>query len=963
MLSCANNCGFEVIREVPVPELSGRLYRMVHRRTGLDLVWLDRPDDNKTFAVAFTTLPEDDTGVFHILEHSVLCGSSRYPVKEPFVELMKSSLNTFLNALTFQDKTMYPVCSRNEADFMNLVSVYLDAVFCPSIYDKPEIFRQEGWHYELGQDGDVEFRGVVFNEMKGAFADADELAVNALNRGLFPDTPYRFVSGGDPEHIPDLTPEAFLSAHRRYYSPSNAFVYLDGSVPLEKVLSLLDGVYLKGRTDTGRIPPAPLQAPVDGGTVHVEYEPGTADQMTKHRFARGLAAGSFDQKERLTALRILSSYLASNNHAPLTRAILNAGLAEDVQLQLMDDVEQPWLFLQVTGVSSENLEAVDRTVAQALSEQAEGLDRERLTAELTRLEFRMRERDYGSFPPGLVNAFLALGSWQYGGEPEANLEIGSLFDTLRSEMETGYWERLLREVFLENPHRCTVLLHPSPSAGDERREREQARIGAESGAWTDAEREKKSQEQESLVAWQTGEDSPESLASLPKLTWEDIRQMPEPLPLEITEAGGVPLLLHRIDTNGIAYVTLFFDAEDVPLDGIAGLSLAADLLGKLPTKRHSASELSLLTKLACGNLVFAMNACERDHEPAGAYRCKFTAGFSALEKDVGRALELVTEILTETDFSASEEIAELIPQRRQQLFERIITAGHIIGIGRVLSPLSSAESIREYSSRYEYYRFLRALEDPDALRETADRIASLLKNTAVCARLTVSVTGRPEVCSDNAVSFLRQALPSGAPCGAPAVTSPAAGETEGILIPADIGFAVRGGTFAGTGTVYSGAASLAEKIVSLGHLWNAVRVRGGAYGTGLSVRNSGAVFCYSFRDPNCSGSLRTFLSCGGFLRDFLKQEPDLLSYTIGAVGDASPLLSPSMKGAVSDSHYLRGLTQEDRCRIRAELLGSTPAQLLRWADVIDDALSGGSFCVVGGENQVGACAPAVTHDL
>ena len=962
MLSCAKTFGFEVSREVPLPELSGTLYRMIHRRTGLDLVWLDRPDDNKTFAVAFTTLPEDDTGVFHILEHSVLCGSARYPVKEPFVELMKSSLNTFLNALTFPDKTMYPVCSRNEADFMNLVSVYLDAVFCPAIYEKPEIFRQEGWHFELAQDGSVEYRGVVFNEMKGAFADPDELAVNALNRGLFPDTPYRFVSGGDPEHIPDLTSETFLSAHRRYYSPSNAFIFLDGSVPLEKVLSLLDGVYLNGRNDTGRIPSAPLQAPADGGTVHVDYEPGSAEQMTKHRFARGLVAGNFDQKERLTAVQILASYLAANNHAPLTRALLNAGLAEDVQLQLIDDVKQPWLFLQVTGVSSVDLESVGRTVEKVLSEQSEGLDRERLAAELTRLEFRMRERDYGSFPPGLVNAFLALGSWQYGGEPEANLQIGSLFETLRQRAETDYFERLLREVFLENPHRCTVLLHPSASIGQERRAREQLRVDTEAGVWTDGDRTVKTKEQEALVAWQTGQDSPEQLASLPKLTWEDIRQMPEPLPIEADEENGIPLLLHRIDANGIAYVTLFFDAEDVPLEGIAPLSLAADLLSRLPTKRHSASELSLLTKLTCGNLVFALNVCERDHE-AGACRCKFTAGFSALEKDVGRALELVTEILTETDFTASAEIAELIPQRRQQLFERIITAGHIVGVGRVLTAFSSAEVIREHSSRFEYYRFLRTLEDPDALQKAVTVLSSLLKNVAVIERLTVSMTGHPEICFTNAASFLRQALPSGAACAAPANISPAERETEGILIPADIGFAIRGGSFVGTGIDYSGAASLAEKIVSLGHLWNAVRVRGGAYGTGLTIRNTGSVFCYSFRDPNCSGSLRTFLSCGQFLRDYLKQEPDLLSYTIGAVGDASPLLSPSMRGAASENHYLRGLTQEDRCRIRAELLNATPEQLLHWADVIDAVLNGGSFCVVGGENQIGACAPAVTHDL
>ena len=963
MLSFANNYGFEIIHEVPIPELSGHLYQMLHRRTGLELVWLDRPDDNKTFAISFTTLPEDDTGVFHILEHSVLCGSTRYPVKEPFVELMKSSLNTFLNALTFQDKTMYPVSSRNEADFMNLVSVYLDAVFCPSIYEKPEIFRQEGWHYELGKDGSVEYRGVVFNEMKGAFADPDELSVNALNRGLFPDTPYRFVSGGDPEHIPDLTSEAFLSAHRKYYSPSNAYVFLDGSVPLEKILCLLESVYLKGRTDTGRIPSAPLQKPIDGGVTHLEYEPGSADQMTKHRFARGLAAGSFDQRERLTAVRILSSYLASNNYAPLTRALLDSGLAEDVQLQLMDDLKQPWLYLQITGIGPDDLTPVEKIVSQVLTEQAEGLDRERLLAELTVTEFRMRERDYGSFPPGLVNAFLTLGSWQYGGAPEVNLQIGSLFDSLRQKAQTDYFEKLLREVLLDNPHRCTVLLHPSVAAGKERRNREQVRLKTESDTWSEAERKAKTEEQQALVAWQTGEDRPEHLASLPHLTREDILQMPEPLPLEVAESGGTSLLLHRLNTNGIVYMTLFFDAEDVPLHDVAALSLASDLMGRLPTKRHSAAELSLLSKLSCGNLAFALNVCEREHEDSNAFRCKFTAGFSALEKDVGRALELVAEILTETDFSAISEIWEIIPQRRQQLFERIVSAGHYIAIGRVMAPLSFAETIREHSSRLEYYRFLRTLEDPGVLHQTMLHVPNVLARVAVSTRLTVSMTGQPDSAASEAASFLRRSLQPGIPCSVPSVISPAPRKTEGILIPADIGFAVRGGSFAEYGTIYSGAASLAEKIVSLGHLWNMIRVRGGAYGTGLAIRNNGTVFCYSFRDPNCAASLNTYLTCGQYLRDYLSQEPDLLAYTIGAVGDASPLLSPSTKGAVSDSHYLRGLTQEDRCRIRRELLSATSEQLAQWADVLDSVLKGSSFCVVSGEEQLRSCLPSETYDL
>ena len=947
--------GFRLTRQVRLSELSADLYQMRHENTGLELVWLDRADENKTFGISFATLPEDDTGVFHILEHSVLCGSRLYPVKEPFVELMKSSLNTFLNAFTFPDKTMYPVSSRNETDFMNLVRVYLDAVFCPSIYTKPEIFRQEGWHYEPGEDGIWQYRGVVFNEMKGAFADPDELTMNALNRGLFPDTPYRFVSGGDPASIPDLTYESFLSAHRRFYSPSNAFVFLDGSVPLPRVLQLLDKEYLAGRTDTGRVPPSPFQAPVDGGTVHVAYEPGPdEDPARRHRTARGLVVGAFDEREKLTAVQALVRYLSSSNHAPLKRALLDSGLAEDVHMQMMDDVLQPWVFMDITGLREEDIPEAERIADRVLEKEAEGLDRDRLSAELTNLEFRLRERDYGSYPPGLMNGLLTMGSWLYGGLPEANLEIGTLFDGLRAKAENGYFEEILRSVFLSNPHRCSVHLHPDPDCGGKRRDAERSRLDAETGRWTEEQRREMLKKQEILLAWQTGTDTKEQLATLPRLTWDDIQDMPEPVPSEAAAEDGVSLLLHETDANGIVYATLFFDAEDVPVPRLRDLSLLCGMLGKIPTARHSVPELQQLSKTLCGNMSFSLQPFDREDGDPDPYRCKLGVSFSALEKNLNGALELVCEILTTSVFDDRRQMLEIVRQLRQRLFESIVTEGLGAAVSRVSAPFSPAETVREETTRYAFYRYLRDLEQ-DGRLTAAEGFAGLLRDLAVLPRLTVSLTGRAAALAPTAVRLCRSLLPEGAPVSSSRTVVPAERRNEGILIPADVGFAVRGCDLKEHGVSYHGSLALASKIVDLGYLWNTIRVRGGAYGAGMLARSAGTVQCYSYRDPNCAASLDAFTRCGSFLRDFLADEPDLVSYMIGTVADNSPLMSPRVRGVTADALYWRGIGYETRCRRRRELLASTPEQLREWADRLDEALRNGVFCVVGGSGQADAC--------
>ena len=602
--------GFTEIRQAPLPELDATLHEMEHEQTGARLVWLERDEENKTFGIAFPTLPKDDTGVFHILEHSVLCGSDRYPVKEPFVELLKHSMNTFLNALTFPDKTLYPISSRNPKDFLTLMRVYLDAVFHPAIYHNPAIFRQEGWRYEFDADGKPHYKGVVFNEMKGAFADADELETNALNRALFPNTPYQFVSGGDPACIPDLTYEQFLAAHRKFYAPSNALIFLDGAVDLDTVLRVLDEEYLRSFARSERTVFPPLQAPVDGGVQRIEYEVASeAEEPGRTRLGYGFVLGSYADRETLVATEVLAQVLAGDNESPLCRAVLSRQLAKDLMLRVYDSVAQPWLQMEITDLHAENAAAAEQAVLDELRRLAEqGIDCTKLEAALARREFEMRERDFGPYTPGVGFCMQTLESWLYGGRPEANLQVGALFDSLRAKMREGYFEDLLRRIFLENPHRAKVVLTPSHTAGEARRRTEADRLAREAAAWTEADRTALQQEQQELDVWQQTPDSPEALATLPSLTLADLPAAPTDLPLETATLAGIPVLLHRVKTRGIVYLTFYFDADGLRPEQMSELGYLCQLLGHLPTRHYTAEQLNDRIRLTCGELRFYATA-------------------------------------------------------------------------------------------------------------------------------------------------------------------------------------------------------------------------------------------------------------------------------------------------------------------------------------------------------------------
>ena len=895
--------GFEQTRERRIPELGAVLHEYTHAKSGARLCWLERADENKSFCAAFRTLPYDDSGVFHILEHSVLCGSEQFPVKEPFVELMKGSLNTFLNALTYPDKTCYPVSSRNDQDFLNLMHVYLDAVFFPRIHEKPEIFQQEGWHYEL-QDGVLTRSGVVLNEMKGSFADPDTLLANALTRALFPDTPYRFVSGGDPEAIPTLTYEAFTAAHKRFYHPSNAYLLLDGSIDLSRCLALLDS-YLSRFTaifpDTDIRPQTPVCPPRET----IEYPlPAGEPAETRWKLGQGYVIGTSQDTQTLFAAQVLCDVLCGSNHAPLCRAVLETGLAEDVTLSCDDECLQPMLLLQVQNFRRDDLPAIEQTIRRTLADLCEqGLDREQIEASLASFEFRLRERDYGTMPRGLVFSLEILSSWLYGGDPAALLGFGPVFEQLRQAIGTGYYEALLRRLLLSCDHTASILMQPSATCGEARQAREKEALAAVLQTLSAQQQDEIRARQTRLAALQQEPDSPEALATIPHVCLSDLPRAPAPVPTELREDGSV--IIHDLQTDGIVYTTAYFAADDLTPEELPYLTLLRSVLSQLPAGEMDAQELQKQLRLRLGSFSVGVSPITQLRDPQ-AYQLYATASCSALGSKLPEALSLAAAILTKTDFTNRGKLLEILRQLRD---------GCIAALQRLSEKLF------------------------------------------VTARLRLSVTGGTEDERQTVLRVLREALPAGQAPG-PAYPAPLLPiRREGIVIPSEVSFAA----VCGDVHAYSGALRIACRAASLGHYWNEIRVQGGAYGTGLLLRDTGLATAYTYRDPDCARSRGAIGRTAAYLAAAASEPQE--ANIIGAISDAEPLLSPRLQGAVADTWLLKGMTQADRCRLRHEMLDTLPEQLAACGAQIGRALDEGVVCVLGPRTQLEACGDLDVQEL
>ena len=943
--------GFRLRYDQALPEIGAVLHRFTYEKNGADLIWLERPDDNKTFSIAFKTIPQDDTGVFHILEHSVLNGSDKYPVKEPFVDLLKSSLATFLNAMTFPDKTMYPVSSRNDRDFLNLMDVYLDAVFHPLCVKDPHAYRQEGWHYELdAADGELTVNGVVYNEMKGAYTSPDQVLENELARQLFPDNCYGCESGGHPDHIPELTYESYLANHRRFYHPSNAYIVLDGQMDLDVVLAKLDQCL--GQYD--RIDPdadIPMQAPVQPPEKEAFYPIGPEDdEKNKAILARGWVYGTFRDQEKNMAMQALTEVLCGSNDAPLTKALLDAGLCEDVELSRVDGVQQPSCVLTIKNCDPARKEEIWALVERTLQGLArDGLDRRRLTSVLSRLEFLTREKDFGGAPKGLVYAITSLESWLYGGDPAQNLCMDAVFAALREKAEAGGFEALLREAFLDCRHCATVTLLPSKAVAEEKRAAEAKRLSAVKAGWDRADVDRVMEEFRLLRERQNREDTPEQKATLPRLALSDIPQKRTLIPQSAEICGGVRLLHQPQDTAGISYLNLYFDVGDFTLEELSRAAVMAQLIGSIATEHFDVAALRSETNEKLGRFEVSPLVLGR-RDGAGAYLLVKTAVLDSHKND---ATALVPEMLNRSLFRDEAYLLNLLRQNRIGLEQRIMMRGNTYAALHAAAGLTVHGAMAEATQGVALLRTLQQMEK-QWTGETMAALEALMKRAFVRQRLTVSLTGPLDrAWAEDMISALQDA-----PMGETARICPGQTNGDGFSIPSEIGFAARAAQLA---LADLGAAEVAAQFLTYDYLWNTIRVKGGAYGTGLRVGRWGSLAVTSFRDPSAAQSLNAFCQAGAALRAFCQGEEDVDRYIVSTIGEIDPLLTPRAAGEMAARLYLAGVTAEDLEREWAQVLRTDKEKLSAFADLLDQALPASQICVIGGQNALAACGDMLSR--
>ncbi len=957
--------GFRVKSATEIKEIGAVMWRMEYEKNGADLIWLDREDEggNKVFGIGFKTVPSDSTGIFHIIEHSVLCGSRKYPTREPFVELIKSSLNTFLNAMTYPDKTVYPIASRNDKDFLNLTDVYLDAVFHPLSIEKPLSFRQEGWHYELDeQTGKVICNGVVYNEMKGAYASPDRRLGSILEERLFPDNCYGFSSGGNPANIPDLTYEQYREGHRRFYSPSNARIFLDGKIPLEETFAKLDS-YLREFERIDVNADIPHQAPVAPDEFTGEYAVGP-EESTENRalLAEGRVYGDFRDSEKTVALSVLADVLAGSNEAPLTKAILEKGLAEDVSLGVENGMLQEYVSLVLRNADEKRRDEIWSVVSGVFESQIKnGIDRKELTATLNSYEFNSREKDFGSAPKGLVYGLATFDSWLYGGDPAAPLREEETFRVLRAHIDdgSGYYENLLREVFIDCPHKARVCLVPSVTYNERTQAEEAERCAKAAASWTPEQRRRVIDELAELRAFQNTPDTPEQLASIPTLKLSDISGEVPPVKMQVSELCGRPLLLHPQKTNGIIYSRLYFDISDLSDEELHAASLLGTVLGNLATKRHSALEIMNLTKTWFGSFNPGVSVHPYVQDPTKV-RVTFNVPFSALESNAEKLPAIAAEILNETLYGAEEEISAMIKQSVTGLERSITMSGNGFASRRAAASSVLFAAVEETVAGFSQLRWMQAAAkraDGDGIADLCSALGALAKKIFVRERAVLSLTGNvPEGWGARLLSLIHS---DPSQPGEPRRFELREKVNEGFVIPADTSFACRAGNFKDGGFPYSGALCVTDQFLTYDYLWLQVRVNGGAYGTGLRFLRSGQVAFSSYRDPQAARSLGVYAKAADHLREAVKSGESFDKYIISTVSRTDPLLTPRTESARDDNYWFNNLPFDSPSVLRREILSVDGEQLLKVADMLDYVCENGAVCVVGSEKKIRECGDII----
>ena len=953
--------GFRLICSEEIREADGRGYTFVHEKTGARLFFLETADDNKVFSISFRTPPVDDTGVAHIVEHSVLCGSRKYPLKEPFVELVKGSLNTFLNAMTFPDKTMYPVASRNDRDFQNLMDVDLDAVFYPAMRTNPQVLMQEGWHYELEDaDAPLSYSGVVYNEMKGALSAPDDLLGSRIMAALYPDTTYGCESGGDPEAIPTLTQEMFLDFHARYYHPSNSYIYLYGDMDIEEKLAYLDRAYL---SHFERIPvPSRIdrQQAFAGRVDKAHFYPiGAEEPLEENSFlSLNWVIGDTADRKRVMALQILDHALLRMQGAPLRQALIDAGLGRDVDSNYESDILQPLFSIIVSKSETARADEFVRIVKDTLRKLADGeLDHTLVQASLNTLEFRLRESDFGSSPKGLIYGIRMMKTWLYDGAPADYLRYEDVLAELKAGLENGYFEQVIRESFLENPHEALVMLAPSRTLGQER-EAAQEKILAEKKAAMSA--EEIAEVLASCAALKEAQEEPdteEALASIPIVARSDIRAEAERLPLDLRDCAGTKILYSDIETNGIVYLNFYFPMAAVAQADLPYAYLLAEMFGAVDTARHSYAELAMLRSLYTGGFGADIVAYTRAGEPDSLLP-RFKLRAKVLRENLPRLFDLLAEIMTESDFSGAKRVRELIDEEKTGMELSLQRAANQVVAARIAADLTPAGRYAEVGG-LPFHDFLRTFKDNFEARHAEMQAAfrRILPQIFNANDLMVSVTA-PAADYDEVAAQLaafQQKLTSETFPVAP-YTWEIAPKNEGLMTQSRVQYVAKGANFIKLGFAYTGVLRVLETLLRYDYFWTRIRVQGGAYGAMTQFNRNGFMIFSSYRDPNLAETFAVLDETADYVRSFDVSDREMDKFIIGTMSGVDAPLTPQMKGDIAATFHLRGITWEDRQRAREEILTARQEDVRALAPLVEAAMRENVRCVLGGEEKIRANA-------
>ena len=939
----SNGSGFTPISAVYIEELDATLVEMHHERSGARLIYLDRKDENKTFAIGFRTLPTDDTGVFHIIEHCVLSGSSKYPVKDPLTELMKSTLYTYVNALTYPDKTLYPVSSKNDKAFMDLVSVYMDAVFHPLLKKNESIFLCEGCRTEVGEDGVLTPSGVVYNEMKGAYSSADELVEHYLAKQMFDGGTYGFDSGGFPESILDLTYSDFVKTYESFYVPSNACIFLDGNIDFEGVLTLLDSTLPNAQAVSN------IQLPTLGVLkegVRTEYYAidSSEEESNRGRLAFGYRGFPHSDMESALAITAVIDAIAEGNSSPLKKRILASGLCENFYLYYSSGSALGTLgvqFVNVTdGAFDELKELFDSAIAEIISE---GISTERVASAISMLEFKTREADFGSYPKGMVFMSAALEFSLLGEDPCGAFEYNKLFSSLKDKLESNYFVDLLKHIV--SAPRAEIRLLPDKDYLEKYEKRCLLRMEKYRKGLSDKDMDQLKKKYRDFLQRQESEDTEEALATIPRLSLSDVGEYRADTTMENREILGVRALLHTVASAGITYLDFYFDSSDVTDEELYLLKLYTRTLADFDTECRPAGDFSTLVKSELGDFGVTLVPVKAGKE----VRLYLKVSLSFLNDKSTRALDIVKERLYRTVSDNSEALEMRARQMLSASKTMLAEDGSSYALTRTASRYDGYSALRDKLFGYGWHSFLMRIKDDGEYSVRAKNIGPLLSRILTRARLTLSLAS--EKPSELASAAIEAVKDGGEPVKSMTVV-PNPVINEGISVPATVGYAAAGGSFLERYD-YDGSFTVASTILSYEYLWSEVRLAGGAYDTGFIMRpNSGIASLYSYRDPNPGRTVSLFASVGDKIREYVRGGGDITSFIISTVGSTDPASTPRSASSGATLLYLSGKSLDDNKRMRREILDTTPEKLVKVADMLDSIKNSVTYTVIASRDEL-----------